>query len=872
MRINGTACDAVPRASQCLRGFLREQGWHGVKTGCDTGECGSCTVLVDGAAVNSCVFPAVRALSGDIVTIEGLSDVGGRGLQDAFLRAQAFQCGFCTPGVIMTAAGFGPAERADVDAAMKATLCRCTGYASIRDALDGRARWAPATSPVGADVPSADGPAIVTGAARFTLDIEVADVLHMKLVRSTVPHARVLGVDASRALSVPGVVAVFTHEDAPDVLYSSARHQKTSTDPADTRVLDRVVRHVGQRVAAVVATTAAIAEQACRLVDVSYEMLPAVLDVDAARRPGAPALHADKADDHGIADAGRNVAVDIRGDIGNVDAPLAASDHVVELTFDVPRAQHVHLEPHCTIGWLEGGRLVVRTSSQTPFLTRDALCRIFSLDRCDVRVIADRIGGAFGGKQEMLTEDVLALAVLQLGRPVQLEFTRAEEFSAATTRHAMRCTVTVAADSDADLTAMRLTGTMDTGAYGNHAGGVLYRGCREALNLYRCPNKSIRAQAVYTNTTPAGAFRGYGLAQFIFAVDCAIDELSRKLGVHPLEFRLRNAVAEHDQFTSLVAGPSDVTVASSALPDCVDLVRRALAEPSPPPPEGEQWCVGTGYAVSMLETAPPGRHRASVRITSEADRRFTLDVGTAEFGNGTSTVHRQIAAGELGCSIEDIVLRRSDTVLLEHDTGAFGSTGTVVAGMATLRAARKLVAAMAAAAPGAVLAVEESTEGSPRSVSFVVHGFRVAVNIATGQLEVLRNVQAVDAGTVINPMQCRGQVEGAVVQALGAAMTEYLWSDENGQMQPTTLGGYRVPAFGDLPPVEVCFATSHDPTGPLGAKSMGEAPLNPVAPALANAVRDATGVRVTALPLSADRLYEALNGRVDGAGPDPAIY
>jgi CO/xanthine dehydrogenase Mo-binding subunit len=516
---------------------------------------------------------------------------------------------------------------------------------------------------------------------------------------------------------------------------------------------------------------------------------------------------------------------------------------------------------------MDEGRLVLRTSSQTPFLTRDALCGLFGLERSRVRVLAARVGGGFGGKQEMLTEDVVALAVLRLGRPVQLEFTREEQFTAATTRHPMRITVRLGARRDGTLTALQLRTVADTGAYGNHAGGVLFHSSNEAVSLYRCPAKRVDAWAAYTNTVPAGAFRGYGLSQTAFAVESALDELARILGLDPLAVRRRNVVRPGDPLLSVSDEPGDVEIASYGLAECLDLVSAALGSGRGlPVPAGDGWRTGTGIAVSMLDTVPPGGHRAHVRITQRDGGGYRLAVGTAEFGNGTTTVHRQLAAGALGCGVDDIEIVSGDTDEVEHDTGAYGSTGTFVAGMATLRAAGSLAELIAGSGAGSgtegkLMEAEGTCDGRGRSVTFNVQGFRVAVRPATGEIRILQSVQAADAGTVINPVQLRGQIEGGVVQALGAALFEHVDLDGTGQVTTRTLREYHVPVLADVPRTEVYFARTADPLGPLGAKSMSEAPFNPVAPALANAVRDATGVRITALPMSPDRVYLALNDK-----------
>jgi len=864
--VNGKPPERAPRPGQCLRTFLREAGWLGVKKGCDAGDCGACTVHVDGVPVHSCVYPALRAAGREVTTIEG---VRAPEVREAFLAAQGFQCGFCTAGMIMTTAALTGPQRADVPRALKGNICRCTGYGSIRDAVSEIPRIAngPVVPPIGQGLPAPAGPDVVTGRARFTADIGAgedagsgdvppAPPLQLKLLRSPHPHAWIRSIDTSAAERLPGVVAVLTYADSPATLFSTARHHNPDDDPYDTLVLDRTVRFHGQRVAAVVAETMAAAEAACELIKVDYEERPAVTTPAAALAPGAVRLH----------DAERNVCTETHREAGDAAAAFAAADEVYSGTFSTQRVQHVALETHVTIGWLEpdSGRLVLRTSTQVPFLTRDAIGRVFGLEKDRVRVVAKRVGGGFGGKQEMLTEDIVTLAVLATGRPVQLELTREEQFTATTTRHPMDVTVTLGATRDGTLTGLALDVTADTGAYGNHGPGVLFHAIEESVTAYRCPNKRIDARVVYTNTVPAGAFRGYGLSQTVFAVESAMDELARALAIDPAEFRRRNLIREGDDLVNGSGEYVDVNTSSVGVYDCLDLVEKALSSGrGEAAPSG--WATGTGIAVAMLDTIPPGGHPGASRVAERADGRYAAFVGTAEFGNGTTTIHRQLVASVLGCPPADVLIFSSDTDRSGHDTGAYGSTGIAVAGTATMRAATALAEAIAERAAsgagddGKLLEAEGFCDGLSRSVSFTVHGFRVAVDAGTGEIRILQSVQAVDAGTVLNPVQLRGQVEGGVVQALGAALFEEVRVDSAGLVTTRVLRQYHVPVLADVPVTEVYFAATADPFGPFGAKPMSEAPFNPVAPALANAVRDATGVRFARLPLRRDVVYLALN-------------
>jgi CO/xanthine dehydrogenase Mo-binding subunit/aerobic-type carbon monoxide dehydrogenase small subunit (CoxS/CutS family) len=906
--VNGETRDVEPRAGQCLRTLLRESSHVEVKKGCDSGDCGACTVLVEGNPVHSCLYPALRAADREITTVAGLGTPDALGaVQQQFVDAAGFQCGFCTAGMVVTASTFDDTQRADLSEHLKGNLCRCTGYRAIREAIVGAdLEELPTSGGVGERVGAPAARRVVTGRERYTLDggpDEVpTDVLHVAVLRSPHAHARIVGIDTTRAERLEGVHLVLTHENVPRTLFSTGRHENRLDDPDDTLILDPVVRFHGQRVAVAVAETVAIAEEALRRIDVRYEELPAVFDPVLAREPGAPAIHGDK--DGAVSridDPQRNVVAQIHGGVGDVERALAEADVTVSGTWQTQRVSHVALETHAAVSWLdEDGRLVVRTSTQVPFLVRDELARILGLERDRVRVFTSRVGGGFGGKQELLVEDLVGLATLRTGRPVQYETTRGDTLSAMPTRHPMRVSVRLGARRDGTLTALALDVLSNAGAYGNHSPGVMFHACHEPVATYRCDNKRVDAQAVYTNTVPSGAFRGYGLGQVVFGLESAMDDLARELGMDPYELRRRNVVVPGDPFV-VTSHPADGAEAddglrygSYGLDQCLDLVEDGMRHGGEPVPDGPQWRTGQGMALSMIATTPPRGHFADTSARLLADGTWELNVGTAEFGNGTTTVHHQIGVTALGTTTERIRLRQSDTDVTRHDTGAFGSAGSVVAGKALLSACEQVagqVRTIAADLLGVEVAQVElgptaavggggsvpltevyqealrrngsgpeahgDEDSALRSVAFNVQGFRVAVDVDSGEVRILRSVHAVDAGTVLNPVQLRGQVEGGVAQAIGSSLFEEVRVGADGKSPTVSLREYYLPRLDDLPETEVRYADTYDTVGPLGAKSMSEAPYNPVAPALANAIRDALGVRLRELPMSADRVWRA---------------
>jgi putative selenate reductase molybdopterin-binding subunit len=888
--VNGRTFAEDPRPGQCLRTFLRDLGWFGVKKGCDAGDCGACSVLIDGSPVHSCLYPAFRAEGKQVTTIEGLAKDGElHPMQQKFLNAQGFQCGFCTAGMIVTSSTLDEAQLEDLGRSLKGNLCRCTGYGAIDEAIHGitNVQEDEAGGSFGRSLPAPAAPLIVTGKAPYTMDVAMEGMLYIKLLRSPHAHAKILSIDKSDALAVPGVHAVYTWEDVPRKLFTTAMHDDPRVDPNDTYMLDDVVRFVGQRVAAVVAESEGAAEEGCRRIKVEYELLPAVFDPEEAMRVGAPVIH-DKGRESRIRDPKRNILTQLHGEIGDIAKGLADADVVYEGTYETSRMQHAHLETHGSIAWItEDGRVHVRTSSQTPFLTKVALGYLYDLDPANIHVFCERVGGGFGGKQEMITEDLCVLAAMKTKRPVKLEFTREEEFLGAMSRHPMKIRVRIGARSDGTLTAIGMHVISNTGAYGNHGGETLYACCSDAVAVYRCTNKRVDGYSVYTNMPPSGAFRGYGASQPIFAMESAMDEVARALHMDPIEFRLLNVIRPGDAAVAWNEGPEDAELGSYGLDQCLALVKDALERGNGvTAPPGAEWATGTGIAISMNQGSPPTEHRSQAQITLLEDGSFQVAFGTAEFGNGTTTSHCQVAASALGTTMSRIHIVQSDTDRTGYDTGAFGSAGTAVAVKAmevAANAMRDLMIEVASSLtgvpaescslePGAVICAgkridlaELHAEGKRLGRELKVMRritnsprFRIAVNQQTGVIKILQSVHAVDIGRLINPMQAKGQMQGAVAQGIGWALYEKMVFDAGGRIINPTFRNYHIPNFADVPHTEVLIADTVDAYGPNGAKAGAEGAINPVAPALANALTNATGVRFHSLPLAPDRIFKEI--------------
>lgn len=892
--VNGEAFEVQPRPGQCLRTFVRSLGWHGVKKGCDAGDCGACTVWLDGHPVHSCITPAFRAEGREVTTIEGLGTPENlHPLQRQFRDAPGFQCGFCTAGMIMTAAAFTEEQKQDLPRTLKGNLCRCTGYRAIEDAINGVAEIEEAApgEAVGASVAAPAATDVVTGRAEYTMDTEMAGMLHLKVLHSPHAHARIVSIDITAAMAVPGVHRVYTWKDVPQKRFNTAIHTDHLVDPDDTMILDNVMRFVGQRVVAVVADSVGAAEEGCRRVEVTYEVLPAVFDPEEAMRDGAPQLHGSH--DPLIQDPEHNILIELHSEIGDVATGFAAADVVHEATYSSPRVQHAHLETHGSIAWLEDGRLNVRTSSQSPSICKLKLSHLFDLRPDQLRVFCKRVGGGFGGKQEVISEDLVSLATMDIGRPVCWEYTREEEFTTASPRHPMTITVRLGAKADGTLTAFEFRNVSNTGAYGNHGGETLFAG-GAAMMQYRCPNKKFDGYSVYTNTVPSGALRGYGMTQPSFAVESAMTELAMALDMDPMELRRRNVIRPGDALLAIGEHPDDVTFTEDGLTSCIDLVDAALKRSVNGHALGDDWLVGAGTASSIHETAPPTEHISDAWASLRDDGMYEIAVGTVEFGEGTSTAHVQIAAGILGTTPSRVHLVQADTDKTGFDTGAFASAGLFVAGNAVQKASTALRDVIlrfaarhagvevadcslqhdavtcagvavpltdllaAAAQRGIRFSLSRKAYGSPRSVTSNAHGFRIAVHRVTGEIRVLYSVHATDAGVVINPVQVRGQIEGGVAQAIGFALTENYHVDGTGTMANPNLRNYRIPTYADIPRTEVLVVETGDSVGPMGAKGIAESNVNPVAPALANALHDATGVRYRELPLTPERIYRRL--------------
>ncbi len=839
--------------------LLRQLGWFGVHRVCNTGDCGACTVWVDDTPIHSCIYSAMRVANKSVTTIEGLSQNEELApIQQAFLQAQGFQCGFCTPGMIMTAAKLPELSETELRLALKGNLCRCTGYQAIVESI--RESYQPQmntdehrcnSASVGKNIPKQDGTAIVTGQAAYTGDIAPPGLLHLKVLRSPHPHAKILKIHTEQAKALPGVVAIFTHEDVPRIPYTTAGHAEPVPDPLDHYLLDDKVRFIGDRVAAIVAESPHIAEKACELIRVDYEILPHIIDPIQAMNSGV-VIH-DEPESSQIPDKTRNIAGQILLESGDLATAFAEADVIVENTFNLPAVQHVHLEPHITLSWLEpDGTLVVRSSTQVPFHCQRLLSQIFNFPQEKIRVYKAQLGGGFGNKQEILSEDLCVLATLKTGKPVQWEFSRKEEFTATNSRHAMTIRIKSGVKADGTLLAQDMEIIANTGAYGNHGQTVVFLAGYIPLGLYRCPNKRLSAFAVYTNTMPAGAFRGYGATQGSFAMESQIDEIAQKLQINPREIRLKNLIRPGDVISLGTSQDHFNLIGSYAVQECWEKVTQSLNYiPGTPPITENSRRRGVGFAVSMQGSGLSKIHLASVKITKLSDGKYEIRTGSVDVGTGSDTTLRQIAAEVLGVTVADINIIAGDTQKTPFDAGSYASATIYISGQAVKLAAEKLLSTNQTS-------VELSYAADESTLTFAVQGVEVEVDIETGKVEILKCVQAIDLGKAINPRICEGQAIGGIVMGIGYALTEELIFNQQGDIINPSLREYIIPKAADIPPIEIILVEAADPYGPFGAKGVGEITINCTAPAIANAIAHATGCRLYQLPMTPERVWEKL--------------
>jgi putative selenate reductase molybdopterin-binding subunit len=763
---------------------------------------------------------------------------------------------------------------------------------------------------VGANVRKVDGVKLVTGGAAFTDDIHLPGMLYGKILPSPYAHARIRRIDTRKAKALPGVHAVLTYRDVPRIPHTTAGQAWPEPSPYDTYLLDNKVRFVGDRVAAVAAETRAIAEQALKLVEVEYEVLPAILEIEQAMAPGAAVIH-DEPDSSKIYDRERNLAGYILREIGNVEQGFRESDLILEREFRTQRQQHTSLEPHVTIAWLDAdGRLVIRSSTQVPYHCRRQVAMILELPVSRVHVIKPRIGGGFGGKQEMLLEDITGALAMAAKRPVKIEFTREEEFYMARSRHPQILRMKMGVKRDGTVVASQLTVLANTGAYGGHSTTVQGNTGSKVLPLYRAPNMRFECHVVYTNSPVAGAFRGYGCPQGFFAQETLVDEIAMELGIDPLEFRHRNVIRLGD-IDSLSAQLGEGreglprVVRSCGLPQCMDRAAEAIGwqkKRALVPDAGSHLRRGVGMACSMQGSGIAGIDWASAFIKMNEDGSFFLQVGASDVGAGADTVLSQIAAETLGVSLDKIVITSGDTDITPFDVGAYASSTTIISGGAVKKAAHKVRAQVLEIAAKMLDAPVDSLEcagnqvfttcACRKSVSMTdvaMHALykekvqimdgashfntdspppfcatfaEVEVDTETGQVKVLHLATAVDPGTAINPMQAEGQVEGAVTQGMGYALTEEVVLDAAGRPANPNFLDYKIFSAKDMPKLTTILVQTEEPLGPYGAKSISEVPINGPAPAIANAIHHAVGVRIRKLPIRPQDVLEAMRAAV----------
>jgi len=901
--LNGQIVPILSDPRSRLSTVLREE-FHliGTKVGCDAGDCGACTVLLNGKAVCACLTAVGQLQDAEVLTIEGLRESSAqfRLLQESFLQHGAAQCGICTPGMLVTAVALlhqnpSPSETEVMDA-LGGVLCRCTGYRKIIRAImeaNSPRPLAPAisyTSPVGQRIVRLDGHRKVAGEDIYGADEWPADSLVLSVIRSPFDHAQFSFGDLSQFIQqTPGLHAVFTAPDLPGENCFGVH-----PDFADQPVFaESETRYRGEAVAAVAGEACAMATFDPAKFPVTWKELPALLTPANAQEPGAPAVH-----------AARPGNILVRGRVvhGDVEKALARAAVVVEGEYETGFIEHAYIEPEAGFARRIGDRIEIQSCTQSPYMTRKDIAAILRIPEQAVRIIPTAVGGGFGSKLDLSTQPFLAVAAWHLRKPVRMVYTRTESIRSTTKRHPSKIHCRAGATTEGKLVAMELDGEFNTGAYASWGPTVAARVPIHGSGPYKVPHYRALTRAVHTHLVPAGAFRGFGVPQGTIAQEQLYDTLAERLSMDKLEFRILNALEDN---SPTVTG--QVLSAGVGMRACFEALRPRWTLAHKQCEAFHQEGGGTlrrGVGVAGMwygcgNTSLP--NPSTMRIGLQRNGRIAIHMGAVDIGQGSFTVVTQICAEAVGVPVDRFDLLPADTDVSPDCGKTSASRQTFVSGNAAMLAGRKLREEILEAAGGwpertrfelsdsclhlcdksaskcislteipldtrGYVFSAEATYDPPtqpldangQGIPYAVYGFgahlaEVEVDLELGTVKVLKLTAAHDVGRAINPTLIEGQIEGGIAQGLGMALMEEFIPGKG-----ENLHDYLIPTIGDVPPVESIIIEDSSPLGPFGAKGIGEQALIPTAPAILNALYDAAGVRIRKLPATPDKVRAAL--------------
>jgi 4-hydroxybenzoyl-CoA reductase subunit alpha len=926
INVNGTSYELAVKPSTTLLDLLRDQLLlTGAKKGCELGDCGACTVLLNGKAVNSCLVLAVETDAQNVVTIEGLAE--GEKLnpiQQAFVEKGAIQCGFCTPGIILRTKAIldenSDPSREEIKHALSGNLCRCTGYTKILEAVEtsksymkgeepGKLEYQPQKSAinfsvVGKRLPKIDAPDKATGRAIYTDDIVLPNMIYGKLLLSPIPHANIKSINTDKAKALPGVKVILTGTDVTDLTYG------TSPPRYDENVLAKdKVRYVGDVVAAVAAVDEETCYKAINLIEVEYEELPAVFDPMEAMKDGAPRLFDDKYEN--------NINTRVDHHFGDIEKGFAEADYVKEARFVGNRTYQNPIEPHCAIAeWDRHGRVTLYTSTQVVHYVHHQLSRVLNLPLGNIRVIMNNCGGGFGAKAATNMLEILSILLSKkAGCPVKMRFNREEMYLYGRGRHKQYIDLKIGVKKDGTITAVKQKAILEGGAYSSFGVVSTYYAGSMLPTLYKIPNYKYDGYRINTNLPPCGAMRGHGTPHPRFAFESLLSMIADEIGVDHIDIRLKNAMEPETRTCN------DLEIHSCELKACLETVRKKSDwdKKKGKLPKGRGIGIGCGGFVSgagypIYRSKFP--HSNAIIKLQEDGSKAVLFVGDADIGQGSDTVLAQAAAEAMGISFDRMSVVSADSDITPIGFGAYSSRVTLMGGNASKMAGEEVKKQLIATASEILNLPEEKIDafdnkvfekgnpdnfipweevattyfsekgpltgrghysppeglggkykgaavGTSPAFSFSASVCEVEIDMETGKVKVLNFWDAHDCGTAINPMAVEGQVEGAVVMGMSETLLEDEVFDSNGKLRNPDLHNYLIATSADVPVIESVIVDSYEPAGPFGAKEVGEGATLPVLGAIANAVADAIGVRIFELPISPEKVLNAIKSKSD---------